>query len=131
LRYDSTGAPIKIEDPIPVYTNLPNNRVIDLEKPHRFFYEDITVLTHPGSPRPPVVFIGSTINRAWNDPTGDFYIDIDAFPPFHYRIVFAGSWMIPTPIYNAEGNDPYNIMPYLRRFIYGARRSLTGNLSSA
>jgi len=117
LRWDSTGVPIKIEDPIPVYTNLPNNRVIDLEKPHRFFYEDITVLTHPGSPRPPVVFIGSTINRAWNDPTGDFYIDIDAFPPFHYRVVFAGSWMIPTPIYNAEGNDPYNIMPSLQRFI--------------
>jgi len=35
----------------------------------------------------------------------------------HYRVVFVGSWKIPTPIYNAEGNDPYNIMPYLQRFI--------------
>jgi hypothetical protein len=117
LNYDSLTVPLRIVDPIGVYTNLPNNRVIDLEKPQRFFYEDIFVLTHPNSPNPPVIMVGSTINRVGNSPTGDFYIDIDALLPFTYRPVFVGSWKIPTPIYNAEGNDPYNIMPYLQRFV--------------
>jgi len=117
LNYDSSTVQLRIVDPIGVYADLPNNRVIDLEKPHRFFYEDIFVLTHPNSPNPPVIMIGSTINRVGNSPAGDFYIDIDALLPFTYRPVFVGSWKIPTPVYNAEGNDPYNIMPYLQRFV--------------
>jgi hypothetical protein len=117
LNYDSSTVPLRIVDPIGVYTDLPNNRVIDLEKPHRFFYEDIFVLTHPRSPNIPVIMIGSTINRVGNSPAGDFYIDIDALLPFTYRPVFVGSWKIPIPVYKAEGNDPYNIMPYLQRFV--------------
>jgi hypothetical protein len=113
LRWDSSTIPLTIEYPIDVYTNLPNNRVIDLEKPHRFFYEDIFVLTHPDSPNPPVVMVGSILHSSgYTLPS--FYLDIDADLPLFYRPVFVGSWKIPIPVYNAEGNDPYNILTYFK-----------------
>jgi len=115
LRYDSSIIPLTIVDPIAPYRNLPDNRVIDLEKPHRFFYEDIFVLLAWGT-FPAVVF-GSVIRHDWDDPTGDFYIEIPTTVSVPYSPVFVGTWKVPTPIYNAEGNDPYNIMPYLRRII--------------
>jgi hypothetical protein len=115
LQYGDSVIPRVIVDPIAPYTNLPNNRVIDLEKPHRFFYEDVFVLAARGF-KPSIVY-GSVIRRDWDDPTGDFYIEMPTTVSIPYGPVFVGTWRIPTPIYNAEGNDPYNIMPYLQRFI--------------
>jgi hypothetical protein len=116
LRWDSSTIQLLIRMPIENYTDLPNNRVIDLEKPHRFFYEDVFVLTHPDSTEPPVVMIGSVLHRSGYT-VPDFALDIDAPLPFTYRPVFVGSWKIPTPIYNAEGNDPYNILPHFRLIV--------------
>jgi hypothetical protein len=104
------------EDPLPPY-RLPDNRLIDLEKPHRFFYQDICVLTHPGSPRPPVAFIGNTIQQMGGPAAPEFYIDIEACSPFTYLVVSVGSWIAPEPVYRAESNDPYSILPHLRRTI--------------
>jgi hypothetical protein len=115
LQYDSSVIPLTIVDPIAPYTNLPNNRVIELKKPHRFFYQDIFVLLAWGTF--PVVIFGSVIRRDWDDPTGDFYFEIPTAVSVPYSPVFVGSWKIPTPIYEAEGNIPYNIMPFLQRII--------------
>jgi hypothetical protein len=74
LPFGDAVIPRTIENPLPPYTNLPDNRVIDLEKPHRFFYEDVFVLAARGF-NPSVVY-GSVIRRDWDDPTGDFYLEM-------------------------------------------------------
>ena len=117
LSYNGVPLPRTIVDPLPVYTDLPDNRVIDVERPHEFFYEDIFVLTNPKFPDIPATIVGSVIANYWDVPNGDYVLRVTTPLAFTYIPAFAGSWKYPTPLYNAEGNDPFNILPNLRRTI--------------
>ena len=90
----------------PDYTNLPDDRIIDVERFHRFYYTDIFVLWNGRT------LIGSKIVRE-----GPYYVleITNGYSVYPYSPRFVGSWVDPTPDYYEY--DPYNIIPEIKRKI--------------